>query len=124
VPEFPWTGGVAYTLSNCGVTQLKGFTLDRDNRLVGDIWLYYWAEGYEGDWTQSEWTDPGTNTSYAGDERNWEFAIDGYAKAGVWYVCVVPFFGQKDCISNIMAAATSSDCVDGIQIVHIVFRQS
>ena len=124
VPEFPWTGGVAYTLVNCGVTQLKGFTLDRNSHLLGDIWLHYWAEGFEGAWTQSEWFDPGTNTDYEGDERNWEFAIDGYAKAGVWRVCIVPFYGQTDCVSNIVSAATSTDCQSGIQVVHIVFRQN
>ncbi len=92
--------------------------------MLGDIWLHYWAEGFEGAWTQSEWTDPGINTSYEGDERNWEFSIDGYAKAGVWRVCIVPFYGQTDCVSNIISAATSSDCQSGIQVVHVVFRQN
>ncbi|MFC2029563.1 tetratricopeptide repeat protein [Chloroflexota bacterium] len=124
VPEFPWTGGVGYTLSNCGVTLLKGFTLDRNDHMLGDIWLHYWAEGFEGAWTQSEWTDPGINTSYAGDERNWEFAIDGYAKAGVWRVCIVPFYGETNCLSNTVSAATSANCETEIQVVHVVFRQN
>ena len=51
------------------------------------------------------------------------FVLDGYPKDGVWMVCVVPEEGSWECISNIVYAVTSSDCVSGIQVVQITFRE-
>ncbi|HFD39889.1 MAG TPA: hypothetical protein ENJ31_08625 [Anaerolineae bacterium] len=123
-PQYAWTGTVDFTLQNCGLTRVFGFTLDRNGGLAGDIWVHYWADGWEGAWAKSGWTDFGAGTSWKGDEGNWDGAIDTYARDGVWHVCVVPQEGSWDCISNIVDAATSSDCQSGDQVYHIVFRKN
>lgn len=123
-PQFPWSGEVTNTLQNCGLTRVFGFTLANNGALAGDIWVHYWADGWEGDWAKSGWTDFGAGTSWQGDEGNWDGTIDTRARDGVWHVCVTAEDESWDCISNIVDAATSSNCETGIQVVHITFRKN
>jgi len=124
-PQFAWNGQVSNTMTNCGLTRVFGFTLDRNGGLAGDIWVHYWADGWEGAWAKSLWTDFGAGTSWKGDEGNWDGVIwPNGPREGVWHVCVVPSEGSWDCVSNTVDAATNTDCTSGIQIVHITFRQN
>lgn len=125
-PSKPWTGQVTNTMQNCGLTRVFGFTLDRNGGLAGDIWVHYWADGWEGDWAKSQWTDFGAGTSWKGDEGNWDGTIDTNVREGVWHVCVAPEDGSWDCISNTVDAATTFDCAPGTgaNVVHITFRQN
>lgn len=113
-------------MQNCGLTRVFGFTLDRNGGLAGDIWVHYWADGWEGDWAKSQWTDFGAGTSWKGDEGNWDGTIDTNVREGVWHVCVAPEDGSWDCISNTVDAATTFDCAPGTgaNVVHITFRQN
>ena len=120
-PQYAWSGQVTNTFQNCGVTRLFGFTLDRGGGLAGDIWVHYWADGWEGDWAQSGWVDFGAGTSWKGDEGNWDGTIDVSPRDGTWHVCVAPEDGSWTCISDTVDATTSSDCVSGIQVVQITF---
>lgn len=123
-PQFAWQGQVDFSLQNCGLTRVFGFTLDRSGGLAGDIWVHYWTDGWDGGWALSGWTDFGAGTSWTGDEGNWDGVIDNYAKDGNWHVCVVPQQGSWDCISNTVDAATSSNCESGVQVYHITFRKN
>jgi hypothetical protein len=125
-PSKPWTGQVTNTMTNCGLTRVFGFTLDRNGGLAGDIWVHYWTDGWEGDWAKSQWTDFGAGTSWKGDEGNWDGTIDTRVREGVWHVCVAPEDGSWDCISNTVDAATTFDCASaaGVNVVHITFRQN
>ncbi|MFN2292113.1 MAG: hypothetical protein ACK2UC_13055 [Anaerolineae bacterium] len=123
-PQFAWNGQVDFSLTNCGLTRVFGFTLDRSGGLAGDIWVHYWADGWEGDWAKSSWTDFGAGTSWKGDEGNWDGTIDTMARDGVWHACVVPEDNSWSCISTTVDAATSSNCETGVQVVHITFRQN
>ena len=126
-PQFPWRGQVVGTFSNCALTRVMGLTLDRNGGIAGDIWVHWWAEGWDGAWGRSTW---GVNEGLPGldDSSNWDGILDTYPKAGTWYVCVVPAEGSKDCISTTVTAETTADpCAPesgGIQIVRIVFRQN
>lgn len=122
-PSFAWVGQIDNRLQNCGLTRVFGFTLDSGGGLAGDIWVHYWADGWEGAWAKSLWTDFGAGTSWTGDEGNWDGTIDIHPREGVWHVCVVPSQGSWDCISNTVDAATNYDCQAGTQVVHIIFRK-
>jgi hypothetical protein len=122
-PQYAWSGAVDFTLTNCGLTRVFGFTLANNGALAGDIWVHYWADGWEGDWAKSQWTDFGAGTSWKGDEGNWDGTIDNRARDGVWHTCVTAQDNSWDCISNIVDAATSSNCEAGVQVVHITFRK-
>ncbi|MGD8465572.1 MAG: hypothetical protein PVI09_17060 [Anaerolineae bacterium] len=124
-PQFPWRGAVANTFSNCALSRLMGLTLDRNGGLAGDIWLRYWADGFDGVWMISRWT---TDEGLPGldDSSNWDAILGNYARDGVWYVCVVPAEGSRDCQSNTVTAQTVSEpCAPdsgGVQIVRIIFQ--
>jgi hypothetical protein len=126
-PQFPWRGQVVNTFSNCALTQVMGLTLDRNGGIAGDIWVHFWADGWEGAWARSSWT---VNEGYAGldDSSNWDGVLDHYAKAGTWNVCVVPAEGSWDCRSTTVTAQTVAEpCAPdsgGVQIVRIVFQQN
>jgi len=124
VPQFAWTGQVDNRLQNCGLTRVFGFTLAQNGALAGDIWVHYWADGWEGAWAKSGWTDFGAGTSWKGDEGNWDGTIDVRARDGVWHTCVVDKQNSWTCISNTVDAATSSNCETGNQIYHITFRKN
>jgi hypothetical protein len=115
------------TFSNCGLTRLMGLTLDRNGGIAGDIWVHFWADGWDGGWTLSTW---GVNEGYPGldDSSNWDGVLDTYAKPGTWHVCVVPGQGSWDCISTTVTTQTVSEpCTPdsgGAQIVRIVFQQN
>jgi hypothetical protein len=111
-------------MTNCGLTRVFGFTLDRNGGLAGDIWVHYWGDGWNGAWAKSQWTDFGAGTSWKGDEGNWDGTIDTNPRKNVWHVCVVPDQGSWDCVSNTVDAATDWDCESGAQIVHITFKQN
>jgi hypothetical protein len=122
-PTYAWRGEIDFTLQNCGLTRVFGFTLDRSNGLAGDVWVHYWADGWEGAWAKSQWTDFGAGTSWKGDEGNWDGTIDVGPREAVWHVCVVPDQGSWSCQSNTVDAATNYDCDTGVQVVHITFTQ-
>jgi hypothetical protein len=118
---------VVGTFSNCALTRVMGLTLDRNGGIAGDIWVHWWAEGWDGAWGRSTW---GVNEGLPGldDSSNWDGILDTYPKAGTWHVCVVPAEGSKDCISTTVTAETTADpCTPesgGVQIVRIVFQQN
>jgi hypothetical protein len=126
-PRFPWRGQVVGTFSNCALTRLMGLALDRNGGVAGDIWVHFWADGWEGAWTRSTWT---VDEGYPGldDSSNWDGVLDIYSKAGTWYVCVVPAEGSRDCVSPTVTAQTVAEpCAPdsgGVQIVRIVFQQN
>jgi hypothetical protein len=126
-PQFPWRGQVAGTFSNCGLTRLMGLTLDRNGGIAGDIWVHFWADGWDGGWTLSTWT---VNEGYPGldDSSNWDGVLDNYAKPGTWRVCLAPAQGSWDCISTTVTVQTVAEpCAPdsgGVQIVRIVFQQN
>ena len=111
-------------LQNCGLTRVFGFTLAQNGGLAGDIWVHYWADGWEGAWAKSGWTDFGAGTSWKGDEGNWDGTIDVKAREAVWHVCVVPEQSSWSCVSNTVDAPTTYDCVTGFQVYHITFRKN
>lgn len=124
-PQFAWSGTVTNQLQNCGLTRVFGFTLASGGGLAGDVWVHYWADGWEGDWAKSLWTDFGAGTTWKGDEGNWDGTIDGQnPRDGVWHVCVTAEDNSWDCISNTVDAPTSSDCNSGFQVYHITFRKN
>jgi hypothetical protein len=108
---------------NCGLTRLFGYTLDRDGDLRGDVWVHYWADGWDGAWAKSLWYDFGDGTPWTGDDGNWDGVLDNRARDGTWHACVVAGEGGWDCLSNRVDVTTSSDCVTGHQVYPITFRQ-
>jgi hypothetical protein len=118
---------VAGTFANCALTRVMGLTLDRNGGIAGDIWVHWWAEGWDGGWGKSTW---GVNEGLPGldDSSNWDGVLDTYAKAGTWKVCVVPAEGSWECISTTVTAQTVTEpCAPesgGVQIVRIVFQQN
>ena len=126
-PQFPWRGQVAGTFPNCALTRVMGLTLDRNGGIAGDIWVHFWADGWDGAWAKSTW---GVNEGYPGmdDSSNWDGVLATYAKAGTWHVCVVPAEGSWECRSTTVTAQTATEpCAPesgGIQIVRIVFQQN
>ena len=127
LPLFPWRGQVAGTFSNCALTRLMGLTLDRNGGVAGDVWVRFWADGWEGAWTLSTWW---VDEGYEGmdDSSNWDGVLGTYAKAGDWKVCVVPGDRRQDCISSTVTAQTVAEpCAPGsggAQIIRIVFQQN
>ncbi len=126
-PRFPWRGQVVGTFPNCGLTRIMGLTLDRNGGVAGDIWVHFWADGWEGAWTRSRWT---VDEGYPGldDSSNWDGVLDIYPKAGTWQVCVVSAEGSRDCTSTTVTAQTVAEpCAPdsgGVQIVRVVFQQN
>jgi hypothetical protein len=106
------------------VTRLFGFTLDSNGGLAGDVWVHYWADNWPGAWAKSVWYDFGAGTPWKGDEGNWDGTIDAKPRDGVWYVCVVAGEGSADCVSNVVAVTTSSNCETGNQVYHMTFRRN
>jgi hypothetical protein len=104
-----------------------GLTLDRNGGIAGDIWVHFWADGWEGAWARSSW---GVDEGYPGldDSSNWDGVLATYAKAGTWNACVVPAEGSWDCRSTTVTAQTVAEpCAPdsgGTQIVRIVFQQN
>lgn len=119
-PRYAWSARVDYSLSNCGLTRVYGHTFDRGGvALAGDVWIHLWWPGDPGVWTKSGWNDLG---QFAGDEHNWGFSLDNYAKPGTWYLCVVPSDGSNQCESDPQfAVTTDGNCESGAQIVHVTF---
>lgn len=127
-PQYPWRGTIAGTFSNCGWTGVFGHTLDSNGGLAGDIWVHYWADGWEGDWALSSWVE-NAGTAAKGDEKNWDGTFaSNYARAGVWYACVAPSDGSWDCISPRMTIVTVAEpCAPdsgGIQVAYVVFQKN
>lgn len=126
-PQFPWRGQVANTFPNCALTRVMGLTLDQSGGVAGDIWVHYWADGWEGIWTQSSW---GVDEGYEGldDSRNWDGILGNYPRDGTWYVCVAPAQGSWDCISTTVIGQTVAEpCAPdsgGVQILRIVFQKN
>jgi hypothetical protein len=104
-----------------------GLTLARNGGIAGDIWVHWWADGWDGAWGKSTWW---VNEGFEGldDSSNWDATLDIYAKPGTWHVCVVPAEGSRDCMSTTVTAQTVSEpCAPesgGVQIVRIVFQQN
>jgi hypothetical protein len=123
-PPYAWTGEIVATYQNCSLTRLFGFTLDRSGEPLGDIWVHYWADGWDGAWARSSWDPFGGGTPWPGDDGNWDGVLDNRPRGVVWHVCVVPQKKSWDCESNIVDAETSANCQKGVQIVAIDFRQN
>jgi hypothetical protein len=115
---------ISNQMQNCGLTRVFGFTLASNGALAGDQWVHYWADGWEGDWALSKWTDFGAATTWKGDEGNWDGTIDTRVRDGVWHVCVTDKDDSWTCISNTVDVRTSSDCAAGYQVYHITFRKN
>jgi hypothetical protein len=111
-------------MQNCGLTRVFGFTLDRNGGLAGDVWVHYWADGWDGAWAKSQWTDFGAGTSWKGDEGNWDGTIDVRPRSNTWKICVVPDDRSWDCVSTTVDVATSTDCENGTQVAQITFQQN
>jgi hypothetical protein len=126
-PQYAWRGTVIGTYANCGITQVYGYTLDRNGGMAGDIWVHYWADGWNGGYVKSSWVED-KGASYEGDEKNWDGLLADYARGGTWYVCVVAKEGDWDCISDRMTVQTvETPCAPdsgGIQVARIVFQQN
>lgn len=126
-PQFPWRGQIVGTFSNCALTRVMGLTLARNGGIAGDIWVHFWADGWDGGWALSTW---GVNEGYPGldDSSNWDGILATYPKPGTWHACVVPAEGSRDCISTTVTAQTVGDpCAPdsgGVQVVRIVFQQN
>jgi hypothetical protein len=126
-PRYAWRGAAAGSFPNCGYTGLMGLTLASNGGVAGDIWVHYWADGWNGDWVKSSWT---VNQGYtgSGDEKNWDGFIDNYAKPGTWYACIVAQEGGWDCISDKMTAVTVHEPCEpgsgGVQVARFVFTKN
>lgn len=115
-PSYPWTGEIVATYPNCTLTRLFGFVLNQYDEAVGDVWIHYWADNYDGDWDKSSWVAAG--------DHNWDGTLDNRPRDVLWYACVVPEKKSWDCQSNIVEAPTSDNCRTGIQVYRIDFRQN
>ena len=123
-PQFAWNGVVSNQMQNCGLTRVFGHALANNGALAGDVWVHYWADGWNGDWAKSQWTDFGAGTAWKGDEGNWDGTIDVHPRDGVWHVCVVDKDDSWSCISNTVDVKSSSDCVAAHQVFQITFRKN
>jgi hypothetical protein len=115
-PQQPWTGEIVDTYPNCTLTRLFGYVLNPSGGLVGDVWVHYWADGWDGAWARSSWAQMG--------DHNWDGTLDNRPREVLWYACVVPERKSWDCQSNIVEAPTSANCQTGIQVYRIDFRQN
>jgi len=115
-PPYPWTGEIVATYPNCTLTRLFGFILDQHDEPVGDVWVHYWADGWDGAWAKSSWEQTG--------DHNWDGTLDNRPRQVVWYACVVPEKKRWECQSNTVEAPTSANCQKGIQVYHIDFLQN
>jgi hypothetical protein len=120
-PPLPWRGEVTDRYQNCGLTRLFGFTLDQDGELLGDVWVHYWADGWDGAWAKSSWEAFGSGQD---DDGNWDGVLDNRPRSVVWHVCVAPKKNSFDCLSNVVDAETSANCGKGYQVIAIDFRQN
>jgi hypothetical protein len=122
-PQFAWTGQIDYGLDNCALTRVFGHTLERSGALAGNVWVHYWADGWDGAWAKSDFVDKG---AFKGDEHNWEGVIDNKVRQNTWHICVVPEQGSWNCISNTVDASTTFDCTPGtgVNVVHMTFRKN
>ena len=121
-PQFDWSGQVSNTFPNCGLTRVFGFTLERSGALAGDIWVHYWADGWEGDSAKSGWSDLLVRAPHGkGMRATGTVPSTVRGRDGTWHVCITPEDNSWTCISNTVDATTSSDCETGIQAVHITF---
>jgi hypothetical protein len=123
-PVYAWTGEITDRFPNCTLTRVFGFVLDSEGELAGDVWVHYWADGWDGAWAKSQWTAFGEGTPWEGDEGNWDGVLDNRPRDGVWHVCIVPEKGSNDCDSNTVDAPTTSDCENGYQVYRITFREN
>ena len=101
--------------------------MDRGGGIAGDIWIHFWADGWEGAWTRSTWA---VNEGYEGldDSSNWDGVLATSPKGGTWYMCVVPAEGNWECVSATVSVQTVGEpCAPdsgGAQIVRVVFQQN
>jgi hypothetical protein len=124
-PQLEWSGAILETFSNCGMTRVFGFTLDKAGSLAGDVWVHYWSNDWAGGWVKSLAYDFGASTTWKGDEGNWEGILDKKsARENTWHVCVVPSQNSTTCISNMIDFATDSHCRNGVQVVWIRFQKN
>jgi hypothetical protein len=115
-PPLPWRGEVVATYPNCTLTRLFGYVLDQNQELVGDVWVHYWADNWDGRWVKSSWDSKG--------DHNWDGTVDIRPREVLWYACVAPNKNSWDCLSNRVDAPTSADCENGIQVYQIDFHQN
>jgi hypothetical protein len=116
----PWMGEITGRYQNCGLTRLFGYTLDQYGEPLGDVWVHYWADGWDGAWAKSSWEPFGSSQD---DDGNWDGVLDNKPRSVIWHVCIVPMKNSFDCESNIVDAETSANCVKGYQVIAIDFRQ-
>jgi hypothetical protein len=100
-----WKGRLVATWVNCGSTGLFGKVRGPSGNPIGDIWVHYWADGWDGAWTK-------TFGDYQGEaaDRNWDGLLDVRPKAGRWHAAIVSSEGSTQFLSNTVTVDTSNHC--------------
>lgn len=105
------------TAPNCGVTMIRGVIRDQ-TRLLNGIRVHVWWEGSDGVLSLPSGEDPTKPDGY------WDVVLDGYAKAGRWFVAVVhPQTGEH--ISPVLTVETDAEPCEpdsgGRQVIDVDF---
>jgi len=104
-PSMLWRGKLMSTSVNCGSTGLYGHVKGYSGEPMGDVWVHYWADGWDGAWTKTK-----DNYDDLGGDRNWDGLLDTKPKGGPWHAAIVPSEGSTQNLSNIVDLQTSSFC--------------
>ena len=104
-PTSLWKGKLLATYPNCGSTGLFGKVRSPAGNPIGDVWVHYWADGWDGAWAKSE-------GDYRGEaaDRNWDGLLDIRPKPGHWYAAIVAAEGSREYLSNTVEVDTSGHC--------------
>ncbi len=113
----PYSGRIAQTLTNCGLTQIFGTVADsaggaKTGMRVRVSWPDGFTETVSGTYVRAE-------TSAAG----WDFTLDSRAKAATWQVALVD--GSGNTLSNSVEVRTTDSCSGSgaANVVKVEFRE-